>query len=111
MLTMDGVTKRRCEWAKEYGLKSSLIKKRMDEGWDVKRAITTPNQRARFIHNGKARTLTEWCRRYKKSQQTVSNRLKAGWTLEEALTYDVHGINRRVVPKRILEERRKAKGK
>lgn len=41
-IELDGVSKTKAEWAREYGLTREIIKNRLDRGWDVKSAITTP---------------------------------------------------------------------
>lgn len=41
MLTMNGVTKPACEWAREYGIKSKTLKYRIQKmHWSVEEALT-----------------------------------------------------------------------
>lgn len=43
ILTMNGVSKRMYEWAKEYGISYKVLQNRIDlHGWPVEKAITTP---------------------------------------------------------------------
>jgi hypothetical protein len=42
-LTVDGITKLRCEWAEEYGIESDLIYERIRRGkWCIRCAVTLP---------------------------------------------------------------------
>jgi len=42
MLTINGITKSRCNWAREYGISPITIKSRMGRGWSAERAVTEP---------------------------------------------------------------------
>lgn len=42
MLTIDGVTKPIVEWALDYGIYPNVITDRLERGWSVDRAVTTP---------------------------------------------------------------------
>ena len=44
LLTIDGVTKPAAEWAEEVGLKYAVLKDRLRNGWDPKRAVFTPRR-------------------------------------------------------------------
>lgn len=42
ILTVDGVSKELGEWAFEKGLTADTLLKRLNRGWDVKKAVNTP---------------------------------------------------------------------
>jgi uncharacterized Zn-finger protein len=42
MLTLNGVTKRRADWAASIGIKSANLQARIDSGWPLERALTEP---------------------------------------------------------------------
>ena len=40
--TIDGRTRTLAQWCREYNIPSHVVVHRMEDGWDVKRAITEP---------------------------------------------------------------------
>lgn len=42
MLTLDGISQPITEWALDYGIYPAVITERLERGWAVERAITTP---------------------------------------------------------------------
>ena len=42
MITYNGITKPRYQWAEDYGLSPSVLRFRLARGWDMERALTTP---------------------------------------------------------------------
>lgn len=45
LYTIDGVTKPRLKWCREYGMDVSTFRYRMRKGWGVLEALTTPPSR------------------------------------------------------------------
>lgn len=43
VVTIDGVTKPLCEWAKEFGVEAGTLEYRIKQGWD-RRALCLPSQ-------------------------------------------------------------------
>lgn len=41
-LAIDGVTKTLIEWSEQYGIEESTIRGRLDLGWSIEQAVTTP---------------------------------------------------------------------
>lgn len=41
-ITIDGVTKKQIEWIKESGISSGLFHNRVNAGWEIENALTTP---------------------------------------------------------------------
>jgi hypothetical protein len=52
-LTVDGVTKTAVEWAEVVGIDAKIIRQRVANGWDARRAVMTPVGRA-GIANGES---------------------------------------------------------
>ena len=52
MIEFDGVTKPRNEWAEDFGIHPKTLQKRLNKGWGVGRALTTP------VDKTKSRTKT-----------------------------------------------------
>ena len=42
MLTYNGITKPRYQWAEEHGLSPTVLRLRLKRGWGVEKALTTP---------------------------------------------------------------------
>ena len=43
LITFDGETRNMSEWAKEIGISCSTLRHRLQHGWSVERALTTPS--------------------------------------------------------------------
>lgn len=76
-----------CEY---YGMRVSTYKSRIQSGWSIEKALTTPVDTAYkncIDHLGKPfNSITEMCRHYNISPCTFQNRINKGWSLGEALT-------------------------
>ena len=44
-VTLNGCTKTLAEWAEEYGIKQDTMYHRLNRGWSIEQAITTPIRR------------------------------------------------------------------
>ena len=54
-ITFNGQTKNLCEWAEETGVRRDTIGKRLEKGWSVERALSTPTlHRSQWQARGKA---------------------------------------------------------
>lgn len=74
------------EWSSIYGIKASTIRSRMDDGWSLRRAVTTPKGFIRkYLYNGTEYTLRELSRMSGISADTLRQRIKSGKTVEEAM--------------------------
>lgn len=86
------------EWAAHFGTSLGLIRCRVNQGWDLDKAIRTPpNRPDRYECNGLSLTLAEWSARTGISKITIWQRLRDGWPLEKALFQPSRGGGR---PKR-----------
>lgn len=53
MITYNGETKALCEWARIYGLKWKTLQGRINDGWDIEKALTTPKLNHEELRNEK----------------------------------------------------------
>jgi hypothetical protein len=82
--TYNGTTKRLREWAREHGIKASLLRDRLDGGWDFEAAIGTASHRGnasarraeRFLYHGKPMLLAEIAQASKIGVDTLRYRIK-----------------------------------
>lgn len=42
LITVNGVTKHLCEWARQLGVRDNVILRRIDRGWPAERAVSEP---------------------------------------------------------------------
>lgn len=105
-LTFEGITQPVEEWALDYGIPPRLIRDRLNHGWSVERAITTPmrvtpgarlkdvpsiedrasGRNRRIAHAGRSLTIGQWAERSGMKYHTLANRLRFGWPIDKALT-------------------------
>lgn len=92
-LTFHGETHSIAEWSELLDIRSTTINDRLSSGWDVEKALSTPdgtsqdNIRTRALtFDNQTHTLSEWSRRTGISTATLSRRLSRGWSVEKALS-------------------------
>ena len=92
-INFDGLSLTCSEWAERTGIAYHTLKRRLQNGWSVERALTEPTHTKcgpapRLIElNGDKLTVAEWSRRLGIHEDALRNRLiRPGWTLERALT-------------------------
>jgi len=78
------------EWAKRIGIVPKSLRDRLDAGWPLEKALTTPPQpsvkRAMTLeYNGIKKTVAEWAKQFGMTPATLHNRLYRGLSVEEAL--------------------------
>lgn len=87
-VTLNGETHTLTEWARRFGVKLSTIYARLDRGWTMQRAITTPSatkERPMSI-NGVTRSIAAWARHAGIEEGTLRARLRQGWSLRRAVS-------------------------
>jgi hypothetical protein len=93
-LTFAGRTMCMQDWAAEVGISPPTLLTRLQRGWSVEQALTTPAVRRAnsdpgdriLTLNGKKRHLAEWARELGVNPAAILYRLNAGWSLKDALT-------------------------
>lgn len=77
----------------KLNLNYSRINNRIQDGWDVYKAIekgNDTNQGKKFLtYNGKTMSQAEWSKELGFSKNVISERLRWGWSVEQALTTPV----------------------
>jgi len=89
MIEYQGRTMAISDWADEYGIKLACLTGRLNNGWDIEKALTTPvgSTRARMLtFRGESKSLSEWSRLTGIRIATIHQRLGRGWSTEKALT-------------------------
>jgi lambda repressor-like predicted transcriptional regulator len=86
MVEYQGQTKCVADWAAEYGIDSGTVYSRIDRGWSLERALTTPARApALLTHSGKTQTVAAWAREVGLEPSTLRKRLDSGWPAGQAL--------------------------
>ena len=88
LLTYQGITKTRGEWAEELELPIYIIKERIDKlGWSTEKALTTPikSKNTLLTFQGNAKSIRDWALETGISYSTIHRRISYGWSVEEAL--------------------------
>lgn len=99
-VTIEGVSRSIPSWAKHFGIGVFTVYRRIEAGWSVERALTTPagatrkGKSALLELDGEALTVTQWARRHGLAPLLVVKRLRLGWPLERALTAPVRRVAR-----------------
>jgi len=101
MITFSGKTQCLTDWATELGCTFQKLKWRLDNGWSVEKAFTTPVNQSRseamqrkfdgkpirrLAFNGVTKTLSEWAKELGIKRSTLGMRITYGWSVESALT-------------------------
>lgn len=90
MVTYDGRTQSVRDWAKELGMKQTVLSGRMTRGWDVERAFHQPvrptYRKRRYLYHGKEYSLRELAKlNPTMTKQGMKNRIQMGMSIEEAV--------------------------
>ena len=84
------------EWASEFGIEQSTVRRRLKQGWSIERALTSPTriQLTLTLHN-QTLQLTAWAKKIGLDQSTLRYRLRHGWSVERSLTTPVRATSGR----------------
>lgn len=102
-ISCRGETKLLCEWADVTGIPAARIATRINRGWSVERALTTPPTRWRgpiLEVNGSALSITQLAALTGLSSSTVKTRLTRGWSIERIMStapYEWQHNNERMI--------------
>lgn len=90
-ITFKGKTQGLIAWAKEYGLKESTLRERLNKyKWSLEKALTTPVKKSFITFNGKTQSVKDWAEEVGIHRATLHSRLtEYGWSIEKALTEPV----------------------
>ena len=96
----NGETKTIAEWARIAGIERSVLRGRIDRGWTMKKAMSTPSgsswrNRYKITFKGETHTIPEWSKIIGINEHTLRDRLtRLEWSIEKALTTPVENHNR-----------------
>lgn len=93
LLTYNGRTLCVTEWAEALGLSRAALQTRLDEGWSIERALSTPPRR-RHAHFSDTGQPLKWDKIPHIARHTYYDRLRRGWSPERALTTPVQSPGR-----------------
>ena len=91
-VTWNGQTKTVAEWGEDpsliaLGISASHLRHRLNKGWTVKSAMTTPPALGKMItYQGETLTMMGWSRRLGAKANVVSKRIRNGWSIEDAIS-------------------------
>ena len=85
------------DWAIKVDITRGVLHSRLERGWTIEKALTTPLRKNNSRHefNGVMKTISEWAEEYGINYDTLHDRLKRGWSIEKALTTPVREKKKR----------------
>lgn len=90
VINFRGMTEVMSRWAEITGIHKATLSSRIDHGWTVEKALTTPVRKqtmGTLTFNGETKTLPEWSRSTGIKISTLHSRFRSGtWSIEELLT-------------------------
>lgn len=92
--SFNGQEKPLYEWAEEFGFSYSTVANRLERGWSIERALTTPQgiRRGRgstqtkdrlITYKGKTQTLAQWAVEFDLNLTTMIERVFNQWSMEK----------------------------
>jgi hypothetical protein len=90
-ITFRGRTQSAAEWGAELGIPRQQIANRLNRGWSVEEALTTPVEDTSCVLeiDGTSRTITEWAALTGRPRTTIANRLRRGLDAKAAVFGDL----------------------
>lgn len=71
--------------ARKYKIDSGCLRWRIDHGWDLEKALTTPSAKKYIEYQGEVKNISEWAKQYGLEYSCLQYRLANGWDVEKAL--------------------------
>lgn len=86
-LDFNGINQSLTDWAADLGMNKTTLSERLDAGWTLESALTTPKKvREKFEYNGEELTIREWERKLGLREDFLSRRIRGcGWTIKRAI--------------------------
>jgi lambda repressor-like predicted transcriptional regulator len=103
LISYNGKTQCRKDWAEEYGIDNNTLKQRLEHGWSMQEALTLPayekHPRYRLVsYRDRTQTVSAWAREYGLDFRVLFYRLNHEWSVEEALNTARYGVNHKKPP-------------
>ena len=93
-ITFNGKTMCLLDWTKKLGFKKNVLSMRLQKGWSIEKALTTPARKNRngLTYNGDTKSMLDWANEIGIKPTTLSGRLnQSKWSIEKALTTPIKG--------------------
>lgn len=92
--TYNGKTLPVVTWAEVYGMKRSTLMNRLDRGWSIEKALTTPVGRQRgigtaptkdrpLVYRGRTQTVEQWAMEFRLTLATMIQRVWDKWPMDK----------------------------
>lgn len=86
LITYNNKTMVLKDWAREYGVEYTVLRRRLKRGLSFEKAISEdPNDRL-HTYNEKTQTVGEWCKEVGITRSLFYDRKHRGWSIEKILT-------------------------
>ena len=88
LFTLNGECKTITQWSRIYKINKDRIFSRINMGWDIEKAITTPIDplvKYTATIDGVKLPVAQWCKKLKVNYDMVKYRIKNGWSPEKAI--------------------------
>jgi hypothetical protein len=86
LITYNNKTMVLKDWAREYGIEYTVLRRRLKRGLSFEEAISEdPNNRL-HTYNEKTQTVKEWCEEMGITRSLFYDRKHRGWSIEKILT-------------------------
>ena len=86
ILTYNGVSKRLSYYAKEFGIEFSTLRHRLNVGWTVENALTTPTKNI-FTAFGEQANLSQFCEKFNISKISCAGKIKGRLGYRKGFNY------------------------
>ena len=79
-------------FAEKFNIRHHTLYQRLQYGWSVEKAMSTPTRRLTkdITYNGKTKTLKAWSISLGGTPGLIAKRLRTGWSIEKAITTPIN---------------------
>jgi hypothetical protein len=92
LITFNGETKNLVEWSEITGIHNNTLKDRLNTGWTIEEALTTPaiDRSVNITYKGETKSMAAWAKHLDIPYNTLESRIQGkGWDIERAFTEPV----------------------
>ena len=92
LFTFNGETKNIAEWSDATGINYNTLKDRLNTGWTIEEALTTPtmDRSVTITYKGETKSMAAWAKHLDIPYNTLESRIQGkGWSIERAFTEPV----------------------
>lgn len=91
-ITFNGETRSLAEWSDKTGINYGTLKDRLNTGWTIEEALTTPtiDRSVNITYKGETKSMADWAKHLDIPYNTLESRIQGkGWDIERAFTEPV----------------------